>query len=124
MAYSGKNGDAKWDDVDFPDVVRITPRETGNMHDYHTSDSGGWRQRLTGPSDWSMTVECNCGPESLPVTGFGDTGTFKGYVDADSYYEGSAVCGDIDVTVDIDTGEPVACTVNILGNGTLTRPTS
>lgn len=121
---SGKNGNAKWDAADIPDVRDWELSETTNAKPYASSDTNGNMSRVAGQKDTTARVNVynNSGSPIEGVVRPGDTGTLDLYVNATLYWSMPALCETLTLGSQIEGGDPNAASLTFGQTAAITAP--
>ncbi len=91
---------------------------------YASSATGGFRRRTSGAQAGRGHVEFRLNmatPQVAPLAA-GSAVTLKLHLDADHYYAVPAVLDEVELTVDVDRGEPIRGTASFVTDGAWTEP--
>lgn len=135
---SGKGGTVLWgsssgiNGTEMAAVLGWSMTQRAIVHAYHASsgsgtEGSGYKDRLTGPQDWSATVRCKYDAATNVVPVIGETVEVTLHVDDgvalsgqhDRYYA-QCVAENVELEVDVDDGKVVAFVLSISGSGALT----
>lgn len=113
--------------VNIPEVRRWEATFNIEAKEYASSSTAGARKRLAGVSDFDLTVEVykdettpfDSGTLSINA---GDTGFFKCYEDADTFYILPSYVEDTSINVPIEDGDIIEGTISASSNGNVTYP--
>lgn len=99
------------------DVTNVDVTLGGNVTEYGSSSTSGWKNRLMGAKESECTLNI-LAQGSGPVLDEGATGTIKVfYLSTTHYLTGTAKVTEISVNVSIETGDPVSYDVTIKSTG-------
>jgi len=91
---------------------------TGNVGKFASNSTGGWRKSVKGPKEWSgtVTVMLHDG-EAMPFV-VDDEIACQFHVDATNYISGTILVTEVGaITVDADSGDPIAIDYKFDGQG-------
>jgi hypothetical protein len=118
--FTGKDGDLKKGSPAAQVVQTVGWEVTigGVSGKYASNSTSGWRKTVLGASEWSgnCTVLLHAG-EAQPFKR-GDEVAAQFHVDSDDYIGGTILITEVGpITVDLDSGEPIAIQYSFDGQG-------
>lgn len=121
---TGDRGFVLLDDVPVADITLWRLRTTSRGVSYASSGTGGHRRRTTGARSGTGQIEfrLNSGSPQPAALAAGQSVTLKLHLDAERHYLVPAVLEEVELTVDVDLGEPIPGTARFVTDGSWTEP--
>lgn len=123
---SSASGTLTFNAIAYPvTAVQVTRRR--ELAKFATSLSAGWKTGAPGSRDWGGTCSMRLGTAPAPPQDVSATLTIT-HTDHDGTglrtYTGAALLTQVDIVVNVDTGEAIAANVTFEGLGALTETSS
>lgn len=119
-AISGKGGSATFNSSQILQVTRWTLTHRSNNSAWASSSTSGYRNRVAGVKDWQGTIHAKYDASIVPEVG--EIATLSLALDGSDSASGQAIIDEIELEVDIDTGQVVGYVLAYSGAGALTMP--
>lgn len=119
-AISGKGGTATFNGAQILQVTRWTLTHRSMNSAWASSSTAGYRNRVAGVKDWQGTIHAKYDASIVPTVG--QIAALSLALDATDAASGQAIVDEIELEVDIDTGQVVGYVLAYSGAGALTMP--
>ncbi len=122
---SGKDGSVTWNGGAISQVTAWKCTETAHNSAWASSSTAGYRHRVCGTRDWSGWFAAKYDGSIAATVG---QGTISGtpvslvlQIGPSETLTGNAIIDEVELEVDVNTGDVVGYTCNFSGTGALTR---
>jgi predicted secreted protein len=123
-AISGSGGDVKIAGTQIAEIKKFSLTLKAELHAYASNKTAGWKERVGGTKDWSVSLEGVWDPadKAIAVLLPGTEVDLSMLTDANDTFLGPAIVENWKIEVDIDGGGLVTWTAEAQGNGELIVP--
>ena len=115
--FSGKDGDVKSGDTSLAEITNWSWTRQANVSKYGSNSSAGHKKAVAGTKENSGSFDFKLNTAGSSPLDEGDSVTLQLLTDGTNGWSVPAVVGEVQLDVDIDTGEVVGGSCSFEGNG-------